>query len=192
MMSKFSCFDLRGTSVLRLRHTPTRARSQTSPNFEVGAHLTTLDLRESIGEKPGGVGARFTYNVDEHFAFDSEINYFPEDADTWARRGALRHQAGKRFSDKVGRLRQSTPRLSSPRRCVTARNPAAEQTQVRARRRRRREFYPSERFAIRIDVGDTIIPFGNDVIDRAALPDRASSAPARRTTCKRASVPDRF
>lgn len=173
MTTKFLASICAGLLFCALATLDARAQSDL-PKFEVGAHFTTLDLRETIGEKPAGIGARFTYNVDEHFSFDSEINYFPEDGSNnfGETQGLFGLKAGKRFSDKIGVFAKARPGFVRLGDAFVARNPAAEQTKFALDVGGVVEFYPSERFAIRIDVGDTIIPFGNDVVDRAALPDQ--------------------
>jgi hypothetical protein len=47
-----------------------------TPNVEVGAQLSLIDIREPISEKPPGIGGRFTYNITGHIAIDTEVNYF--------------------------------------------------------------------------------------------------------------------
>jgi hypothetical protein len=53
------------------------------PRYEVGvqADITRLD---GVGEWGGGIGGRFLYNFDQHFALDSELTYRQHDIATLA------------------------------------------------------------------------------------------------------------
>jgi hypothetical protein len=48
------------------------------PRYEVGIQFNVHYL-DGVGEWGGGVGARFHYNFDEHFALDSELTYRQHD-----------------------------------------------------------------------------------------------------------------
>ncbi len=54
------------------------ALAQDEPRFEIGAQLSALDMRNSLGEKPGGIGGRFGYNPKKWLTTEAELNYFPQ------------------------------------------------------------------------------------------------------------------
>jgi len=63
---------------------PAAARAQSGAKsgsdnhkFEVGAFYTGVNLQGS-GETVNGLGARFGYDFNEHFALDAETSFFPE------------------------------------------------------------------------------------------------------------------
>jgi hypothetical protein len=58
---------------------PQRVRAQRqhyeqTPRYELGVQAN-INYLNGIGEWGGGIGARFHYNFDEHFALDSELTY---------------------------------------------------------------------------------------------------------------------
>ena len=64
-----------------------QAHAQSEPgslekSFEIGANITGTFLREigtrdaGVGTSTGGLGGRFAYNFNEHFALDTEVNLF--------------------------------------------------------------------------------------------------------------------
>ncbi len=59
---------------------PAAARAQADVDVyraEVGAFYTGVGL-EGFGETINGLGGRFGYNFDKHFALDTEFGFFPE------------------------------------------------------------------------------------------------------------------
>src|SRR5919205_1955589 len=59
---------------------PAAARAQADVGehrAEVGAFYTGVNL-EGFGETVNGLGGRFGYNFDKHFALDAEFSFFPE------------------------------------------------------------------------------------------------------------------
>ncbi len=52
-----------------------------NPRFEAGAQFTALDFRGTLGEKPGGFGGHFGYNLNRYLALETEANYFPQNPD---------------------------------------------------------------------------------------------------------------
>lgn len=135
------------------------------PKTEVGAFLTTIDLRDSVGEKPLGVGGRLTYNLNDNFAIDGEVSYFPENpAGNFGQTAAFAGvRAGVR-TEKIGVFAKARPgavRFGGD--FFGVRN-GGSQTKFAFDAGGVLEFYPSRRVIVRIDVGDTIIPFGDDRI----------------------------
>jgi hypothetical protein len=48
-----------------------------APRIEVGVHFVGLRLSPPIAEGASGVGARFGYNLSNHFGLEAEVNHFP-------------------------------------------------------------------------------------------------------------------
>jgi len=151
------------------------ARAQTDPpRFEVGAQLSTVDMRESVREKPLGIGGRFSYNLNEYAAVEAELNYFstPE-ANLDRTQGLFGLKAGRRFggdSPKVGVFVKARPGfvrfhgLREPGVSINGTTkPALDLGGVL-------ELYPSKRTVFRIDAGDTIIFYGGETVRRFSLP----------------------
>lgn len=53
-----------------------RAQSEV-PRFEAGVQFTALHLPAPINEGAAGLGGRFTYNLNNHFGLEAEVNHFP-------------------------------------------------------------------------------------------------------------------
>jgi hypothetical protein len=47
------------------------------PRIETGVQFVGLRLPQPIGESAAGVGARFGYNISNHFGLEAEVNHFP-------------------------------------------------------------------------------------------------------------------
>jgi len=139
--------------------------------IEVGVFLITIDLRESVGEKPGGFGGRFTYNITNNFAFDAEAAYFPENpsgnfGQTVALAGLRAGVRGEVFG-AFAKIRPGVVRLGGDFfRTYNNRSQNYFAVDVGASL----EFYPSARVILRFDLGDTIVPFGNNTINTPSLP----------------------
>jgi hypothetical protein len=58
-----------------------RWQSTELPRYEVGVQAN-INYLDGVGEWGGGIGARFHYNFDQHFAFDSELTYRQHDLAT--------------------------------------------------------------------------------------------------------------
>jgi hypothetical protein len=139
--------------------------------FEVGGFLTTIDLRDLVGEKTGGLGGRFAYNFTDNFAFDSEVAYFIEDpsgnfgqtvALAGLRAGVRNENFGAfaKFRPGVMRFGGGVFRsLNNHSRNYFAVDVGASL-----------EFYPSPRMIVRGDFGDTIVSFGANTINRPSTP----------------------
>lgn len=148
-----------------------RAQSIDS-QIEVGGQLSIIDLRESLGEKPPGVGGRFTYNVTQNIAVDTEVNYFStSEVDLNRTQGLFGIRAGKRFgSPSIGLFAKARPGLM---RFHGERFPGVTvngTTKFTLDLGGIVELYPSKRTIVRIDVGDTIIFYNDETIRRLSLP----------------------
>jgi hypothetical protein len=71
---------------------------------EVGGQISLIDLRDSIQEKPPGVGGRFTYSFTDYLSFDSEVTYFSTaEVDLNRTQGLFGVKVGRRFgSPSIG------------------------------------------------------------------------------------------
>ena len=142
------------------------------PRFEVGAQVAVIDLRDSVGEKPPGVGGRFSYNVNDYAAFDAEVNHFSTGEVNLDRtQGLFGVKAGKRFGGpSVGVFLKARPGFMH---FHGARSPGVSvngTTKFALDLGGVVEFYPSKRTVVRIDVGDTIIFYNGETIRRLSLP----------------------
>lgn len=137
------------------------------PRIEMGGVMSVLDLHSSIGEKTLGFGGRLTYNLTDNLSIDSEALRFPQSQGYYGYTQAMAGlKAGIRYRG-IGAFAKIRPgvihfngdgfKLSNG---GSKTNPAIDVGGVL-------EFYSgSRRFALRIDLGDTIIPFGNEIITR--------------------------
>lgn len=163
-----------------------RAQSRTEKHkFEAGAVLTVLDMRDATGSKPGGVGVRFGYNFHEYAAFDSELAHYPENSSNnfGETQGLFGVKAGKRFGKiPVGLFVKARPGFVKLGNDVTRYNPTFEATRFALDLGGVLEVYPSERTIIRIDHGDTIISFGDGLINSGTQPPRRLGTTHNRQT----------
>lgn len=137
--------------------------------FEVGALFTTVNL-EGFGEAVNGVGGRFGYNFNEHVALDAEGSFFPEsrlgnNQSGQKTQGFIGIKAGAR-TEHVGLFVKARPGVMSIGE-VTSGFDCEQGGLARVCRPSHSnfaldaggviEFYPTSRFIIRADVGDTIV-----------------------------------
>lgn len=173
----------------------TTRRADSTPRFEIGAHLTSLTFnppRELVAlpvipsgrnspQTETGVGGRFTYNLNESIGLESAINYFPTSdgiaAGVTGRllQGQFGVKAGKRFKrfgffgklrpgfvsfDRSLKLVGTTPLIFSGRTFFLGVFETGRRTFFANDLGGVLEFYPSRRWALRFDAGDTIIHYG--------------------------------
>jgi hypothetical protein len=151
---------------------PVGAQAQTDEHkFEVGAVFTAL-VGENLDESAKGLGARFGYNLNDHFAIDAETSFFPSDQfgnnlTGQNAQGFVGVKAGGRskYVGVFGKLRpgvmfigESTSGFScgsggSFEICRPSRNHLALDAGLVT------EVYPTSRTIIRVDLGDTIVRF---------------------------------
>lgn len=152
------------------------AQSVDVPKYEIAAEFTSLE-REQFGSKKAepGVGARFTYNLNETFAFEAAGYLFPERC-SFCTNGGRMHQivagvkAGKRF-EKWGVFAKARPGVVSFSQGefnvvrITPGGPFPFELEVNRINSFAVdfggvvEFYPSRKIVTRFDVGDTLIHF---------------------------------
>ncbi|HEX7174626.1 MAG TPA: hypothetical protein VF240_05020 [Pyrinomonadaceae bacterium] len=184
-----SCFDGRGA----------HAQSDT-PRLEVGAQFSTLEIDDARGlgeRREAGFGGRLTYNLGRHFALEAEINYFPRDyrlvtTDFTGGRviqGLFGPKAGIR-GEKFGLFGKVRPGFQSSGRAARARFPNGNgpdpgdpfgfeffrATQLTLDVGGVFEYYPSRRYVVRFDLGDTITRYPN--VEFVLLP---AGTPVRET-----------
>jgi hypothetical protein len=149
------------------------ARAQSSlPRVEIGGHLSVIDLRKSIEEKPPGVGGRFSYNLTDLIALDAEATYFStSEVDLNRTQGLFGVKAGKRLSSPpIGLFAKARPgfmRFHGERRPGVSINGT---TKFALDLGGVFELYPAEHIIVRIDVGDTVIFYNQETIRRLSLP----------------------
>lgn len=175
-----------GTSLLILAAAVAAQAQHELPRVEVGIQLSTLKLH-ALGEGPVGVGGRFHYNFTPYLALDAEVSYFPQDPDS----GAFGHtlglagaRVGKRFGDfgVFGKFRAGVVDLTSIA-LSERRHPAFDVGLIY-------EYYATERIALRLDLGDLIIPFGDATrLSPMGVPERLGT---RHTLSFAAGVAFRF
>ncbi len=147
------------TACLAFFASAAHAQSGTLP-FEVGLQFTSLRLH-ALGEGAGGFGGRFTYNRFEHLAFEAELNHFPENpsGDFGETEAFFGVKAGTRF-DQFGLFAKARPGVIHFGGGSAAER-LSQKTQFACDLGGVFEYYPSPRWLVRADFGDTIIPFGN-------------------------------
>jgi hypothetical protein len=150
---------------------PAAARAQVDTDehkFEVGGFYTGVDL-QGFGEIVHGLGGRFDYNFDKHFALDAEASFFPEthlgnDQVGQKSQGFLGIRAGVRRG-RFGIFAKARPGVmfigeltsgfdcsgGSVRTCTLNHNNFAFDAGGVL------ELYPTSRAVLRFDAGDTIV-----------------------------------
>lgn len=166
------------------------AQSDEVQKFEVGAQFSSLSIDKG-GETrtEPGFGGRFTYNVTNDFALEAEGNFFPRDDRFVAFRtggraieGLFGIKLGKRYK-RFGIFGKARPGFISFSRGlaeffptgITADPSAAFDVRIKRLTHFAAdiggvlEFYPSRRVFTRIDVGDTMIRYGQTTVTTFAL-----------------------
>jgi len=169
-----------------------RARAQEeAPKFEVGAQFSSIGVDDDPRAEPGcltcdtyfykGVGGRFTYNVNDSFAVETEVNFFlDENAGYISRRvggkpvqALLGVKAGKRF-ERVGFFGKVRPGVISFSRVISSGIGGGPLLADFSRRTHFNldvggvfEVYPSRKVVLRVDAGDTIVHYGEEQIPGA-------------------------
>lgn len=167
-------------------HRAALAQTDELQKFEVGAQFSSLSIDKG-GETrtEPGVGGRFTYNVTDNFALEAEGNFFPKKDRFIAFRtggraveGLFGVKIGKRYK-RFGIFAKARPGFISFSQGLgeftltgaTTTDPSSA-FDVRIKRLTHfaadiggvLEFYPSRRVFTRIDVGDTIIHYGQTTV----------------------------
>ena len=162
-------------------HAQTEPEKSKATRFEVGAQFTSISF--SADHTQPGLGGRFTFNVNDNIAHESELNYFPNDngeISTSRNNGRVTEglfgiKVGKRFKN-VGIFGKARPGFLSFTRGfgdVVVTGPPLPgdifpQSEFRPRRLTHPaidlggvlEFYPSRRWVTRFDAGVIIARVG--------------------------------
>ena len=152
------------------------AQAEDLPKFEIAAEFTTLE-RERFNQRrtEPGVGARFTFNLNESVALEAASYFFPKRCFECANGGRIVQavggvKVGKRF-EKWGAFLKARPgfvTFTQGERNWVASGSIPEfpfeqrfnsETSFAADLGGVVEFYPSRRIVTRFDFGDTLIHF---------------------------------
>jgi hypothetical protein len=140
--------------------------SAQTPKYEVGGQLFSFPSK-SIGFG-WGAGGRFSYNVTKHIAVDTELNGFlDDDANVLATQAFAGAKVGVR-NKLMGVFVKARPGVMT-----NFAKPLPDYATTFNTEKLNKfamdvgavfEFYASRHTIFRVDVGDVIIPFGNDPI----------------------------
>ena len=136
-----------------------------APTYEIGGQIFAFQGND-LGAG-WGAGSRFTYNLNNYIALDSEVNFFlPDEGPAYATQGLFGIKAGKRIK-KVGIFAKVRPGFQTNF-VVNEREQARFALDVGGVA----EFYPNRHLVLRFDAGDVIIPFGNNVVGEGLFGER--------------------
>lgn len=145
--------------------TKTISDDEKVPTYEIGGHIFSFG-----GHDLGygwGAGSRFTYNLNNYVALDSEVDLFlPDEGPPYATQSLFGIKAGK-HTKHVGIFAKVRPGFQTNF-VVNNRQQAAFALDVGGVA----EFYPNRHVVLRFDAGDVIIPFGNKVVGEGLLAER--------------------
>ena len=135
------------------------ARAQTS-RYEVGAQIFSFGSRD-VGYG-WGAGGRFGYNLNNYLTLESEINGFlPDEGPPYAAEGLFGVKAGKR-TKRFGIFAKARPGFITN--FVVNGDYSRGKTKFAFDAGGVAEVYPSKHTVLRLDIGDVIVPFGNDTV----------------------------
>ncbi len=170
-----------------------KAEGQTeTPKFELAAQFSALALDDPSAGSPlcnacgtfvyTGVGGRLTYNLNNSVALDSEVNFFLRENQGFTSRivggqpvqGLFGVKAGKRF-ERVGVFGKVRPGFLSFSETISS---GLGGSGIQLSRRTHFnvdvggvvELYPSRKAVVRVDMGDTIVRYGEESLDGAQSP----------------------
>jgi hypothetical protein len=127
------------------------------PTYEVGGQIFSFQGPD-LGAA-WGAGGRFTYNLNNYIALESEVNFFlPDEGPAYATQGLFGIKAGK-HTKYVGVFAKVRPGFQTNF-VINDR----EQDRFALDVGGVVEFYPNRHLVLRFDAGDVIIPFGNNVV----------------------------
>jgi hypothetical protein len=159
-----------------ITHAPDNFGQSEVPRFEVGGQFSTIKLQRpnthffgSVDKQSVGGGGRFIFNAHKYLAIEAEVNFFADDeqvlqlgSKTMAVFGV---KSGKRWEKFgiFGKFRPGFTRFSEELRDCAAPNLAAcsfkKPTEFTMDVGGVAEYYPSSKFVLRFDAGDTIIRY---------------------------------
>lgn len=134
-------------------------------SIEAGGFLSGIDLTSSVGEKPTGFGVRLGYNVNNNLIFEGELSYYPENPDgnfgqtifLAGMRAGIRHKRFGGFVKARPGIVYFGGSFFKAFNGSSHRNFAMDLGIVL-------EYYSSRHVVVRIETGDTIIPFGDKAV----------------------------
>ncbi|HEX6719314.1 MAG TPA: hypothetical protein VF088_19565 [Pyrinomonadaceae bacterium] len=127
------------------------------PTYEIGGQVFVFSGHD-LGSG-GGVGSRFTYNLNNYIAVDSEVDFFlPDEGPPYATQGLFGIKAGK-HTEHLGVFAKVRPGFQTNF-LVNDREQARFALDVGGVL----EVYPNRHVVLRFDVGDVIIPFENNLV----------------------------
>lgn len=161
-----------------------RAQEEGAPRFEVAAQFSAIAIDDDPGVIPGcpacdtfvykGVGGRFTYNVNDHLAVETEVNFFLNENRGYTSRrvggkpvqALFGVKAGRRFG-RAGVFAKARPGVISFGDTIdfavgVGSGPLTRTTHFNLDVGGVFEVYPSRGVVLRVDAGDTIIRYGED------------------------------
>lgn len=135
------------------------------PTYEIGGLVFAAGSHD-LGYG-GGVGGRFTYNLNNQIALDSEVDFFlPDEGPPYATQGLFGIKAGTR-TKHVGIFAKARPGFQTNF-VVNDREQAVFALDVGGVV----EVYPNRHVVLRFDAGDVIIPFGNRLVGEGLFAQR--------------------
>jgi hypothetical protein len=165
LMVAMSALLLSLSSLISQAQTKNVSDNERAPAYEIGGQIFSFG-----GSDLGfgwGAGGRFSYNLNNHIALDSEVNFFlPDEGPAYATQGLFGIKAGKR-TRYFGIFAKARPGFQTnltgsdddkPRLALDVGGVA--------------EFYPNRHVVLRFDAGDVIIPYGNQVIGQGLFAQR--------------------
>ncbi|HJQ34774.1 MAG TPA: outer membrane beta-barrel protein [Pyrinomonadaceae bacterium] len=164
------------TLLFMLLLAPAAARAQTGAAPDVGEHKTEVGAfytgvnLEDFGETVNGLGGRFGYNFNRHFALDTELSFFPEthlgNSQVGQKMQAFAGVRAGARSRYVGVFAKARPGVMFIGEITSGFNCNSTSFGQTCRPSHNNfaldaggvlEFYPSPRTIIRLDAGDTIV-----------------------------------
>jgi hypothetical protein len=151
-----------------------QSRSET-PKVEIGAHYTALRISGFGGNDAtdSGVGGRVTYNINSKVGIEGEYNFFPEGRLNFATLSTVldSNRTQGLFGVKYAIARSNSAALFVKGRPgflrfsqgTPANGTSSSATQFAFDYGGVIELYPARAFALRFDVGDTVIRYDNPV-----------------------------
>ncbi|MGH9942145.1 MAG: outer membrane beta-barrel protein [Pyrinomonadaceae bacterium] len=157
-----------------------QAQTEEVPRFEVGVQFSSLTISEPSNHTEPGVGGRLTFNVNQYFAVEAQVDFYPSDDHRFgglsggrATTGFFGVKTGKRF-EKFGVFAKARPGFVRFGRTFAGFSDIGPSPpdfpffvpQFRSRTEFATdiggvlEFYPTRRIVTRFDFGDTLIHYG--------------------------------
>lgn len=138
------------------------------PSYEIGGQIFSSNSHDlGFG---WGAGGRFSYNFNKHVSFDSEVNFFlPDEGPPYATQGLFGIKAGT-HTKNIGVFAKVRPGFQTNF-VVNDREQARFALDVGGVF----EVYPNRHVVLRLDAGDVIIPFGNNVVGEGLLAQRLAT-----------------